>query len=255
MRVALRQFLNQVDSIERTIELRDNLVQFGLQPQSNLDPAAETLRQLVRQIGLGGMQKNLDGAVLLLAAALEQFVSDVMIAYASDLSDIVPQYADLPNAIRTWNERQTGEALSRRRRTGFTQYDRQRFVENLGKCQAGSVPYVLNGEAIALNDRNLTQNVLKDLFERLGVSDIWDVVGSTSSLNSWSGAGGSGAAISRAKNEINELIDNRNQIAHSVGSVTPGSEVIRSYVTFQRALAQSLVEGLEAYANSLRYWK
>ena len=251
MRIALRQFLRQIDSIERTIDLRDELVQFGSQSQNSSDPEAENLRLLIRQIGLSGMQPSLDGSVLLLAAAFEQFISDVIIAFASDLPDIVPLYMDLPNPIRSSNERMTGVALSRMSRTGFTQYDLLRFVDNLWNCQSGNRPYILNGEAMALNDRNLRQGALQDLFGRLGVDSIWNIVGSQPVLNSWAGPGGTGATISRAKNELNVLIDNRNQIAHSVGSVTPGPEVIRSYVRFQRALAESLVEALEGYANSL----
>ena len=250
MRVALSQFLSQVDSIERTIDLRDNLVQFGLGTRTSADTTTELLRQLVTQIGQRGLQPSLDGSVLLLAAAFEQYISDVMVAYSADLPTKIVAYSQLPDAVQSNNEQLTGEALSRRR-SRFTAYELQRFVDNLRNCHMNLTPYTLNGEAMALNDRNLNANILKNLFNRLGIVDIWDVVGSTLYLSQWYGIASSKNAVSRAKNDLNEFINNRNRIAHSVGRITPGPVVVREYLGFQRSLAESLVESLENHLNSL----
>ena len=250
MSVALREFLAQVNSIERIIDIRDNLVQFGLEPTGSLPPAALEFRQLVRQVGQLGLQPALDGSVLLLAAAFEQFVWDVMVAHATRLPRVYPRYVDLPDAVRSSNERMTGQALSRNR-SRFEDYERQLFVENLNGCHAGVTPYTLNGEAIAINERNLTVSIFNELFSRLGVKDIWDVIGSAQRLENWSGPGGADVAVSRAKNVLNEIVENRNSVAHRVGTTSLGSQVIRSYAEFERALAQSLVEGLEDYTASL----
>ena len=115
MRLALNDFLRQVRAIERTLDLRDTLVAFGQEPASNLSPSAARLHQAILQIGLAGMQPSLDGSVLLVAAAFEQFVSDVMIEYAADLPRIVPVYEDLPKAVRSANEQLTGAALDANR--------------------------------------------------------------------------------------------------------------------------------------------
>ena len=250
MYLALNEFLARVKSIEGTIDLVERLVAFGLVHPRQVNATARTLHRSVRKVGLSGIQPSLDGSVLLITAAFEQFVSDVMIAFAANLPDKILAYKDLPNAIRSANERQTGEALNRSR-PRFTEYDLQRFVENLAKCHAGEVPYVLNGEAIALNERSLRSSTLRDLFKRLGIQDIWTLVASTRTLKRWSGRGGAKAARSRAENQLNELIDNRNQIAHRVGTTTLGPQVIRSYIRFVRPLARSLVKGLENYAGSL----
>ena len=250
MQAALDDFLAQVRSIERTIELRDKLVAFGRVPSKNLDPATAVLHRSVRRIGLSGMQPSLDGSVLLIVAAFEQFVTDLIIAFTTKLPGKIPVYHELPKAIRSANERLTGEALSSRR-SRFSQYDLQQFVNNLRDCQAGVSPYVLNGEAIALADRNLNAGKLRELISRLGVQDVWTVVGATRTLKRWSGPGGAKAAESRAKNQLKELIDNRNQIAHRVGSMNLGPEVVISYIRFERALARSLAKGLEDHADSL----
>ena len=250
MKAAIDRFLFQVKSIEKTIELGDRLVKLGQAPPRRLNSTATSLRRWVREIGLSGMQPNLDGSVLLIMAAFEQFVSDAMIAFATDLPDIIPTYRDLPNGIRSANERLTGEALTRAS-SRFDEYDLQRFVKNLAYCHSGATPYVLNGEAIALNYRNLNANTLRDLMTRLGIQDIWTLMASTRALKEWSGPGGTKAAESRAKNQLKELVDNRNQISHRVGRLAPGPPVIRSYMRFVRALTRSLVKAIEDHSKSL----
>ena len=250
MDAALSQFLVQVKSIEKTIHLRDLLVSFGQDAPKNLPKQARDLRQFVKEIGLLGMQPSLEGSILLLAAAFEQFVSEVITEFVANLPYVVPAYNDLPNAVRSANERLTGEALDRRR-SRFSDYELRRFVDNLRNCQAGVEPYVLNGEAIALNERGLTPSNLRDLIRRLGLQDVWVTVASTGTLKYWSGRGGAKYTQSLATTQLRELIDTRNRIAHGLGGATVGPDVLRSYLRFERALARSLVKGLKVYASSL----
>ena len=250
MRVALNQFLAQLDSIERIVTLLGNLLEFGRLPSGTSNPVGATLHNLVRQIGQSGMQPILDGCVLLLAAAFEQFISDLMVAFVEDLPVTIPSYEDLPHAIKSANESQTGEALGNSR-ARFDEYDLRKFVKNLAECHAGMTPYALNAATIALNDRNLNSGTLRNLIGRLGVDNIWAGISSTSTLQSWSGPGGSTVAESRAQNRLNEFIKDRNQIAHSVGGATLGPQAILSVIEFKRALATSIAETLENHSNSL----
>ena len=196
------------------------------------------------------MQASLDGAVLLLAAALEQLVSDAMIAYVTNLPSIYSNYYDLPDAIRSANERFTGEALSGSSQR-FEEHELRRFVENLRNCHYGNATYTLNGEALALNSRNLTSGTLRHLISRLGIDNVWELMGPTEALKEWSGSQSDDTARSRAQNQLKELIDTRNQIAHRVGSANPGPAVVRSFLVFEKALARSLVEGLQNHVGSL----
>ena len=250
MQVALDELLVQVKSIERTTRLNEELVEFArVLPKHLLSPSASSLRRSVRQMGLTGMQPVLDGSILLLVAAFEQFVTDAIVSFSEELPKRIPAYSDLPKAIRSANEKQTGEILVQGR-SMFTVYERQYFVENLRNCQSGATPYVLNGEAIAFNRRNLRAGRLGELFVRIGLKDVWSSLGSTGSLQHWSGRGAK-VTISQAKNQLNQLILTRNQIAHRVGSTTVGPEVVRSHIRFERALARSLTKALEHYAAAL----
>ena len=249
---ALNTFLARVESIDRTIDLRDRLIVFGQDSPDGLLPAAAELHFAVRAIGQAGMQPSLDGAVLLLAAALEQFVSDLIIAFASTMPTIVPVYDHLPERLRSANENMTGEALSARGyRNRFTDYDVQRFVHNLSSCRSGIGLYALNGEVLALHGGNLNPETLVELMGRLGVPNVWPSIGSIEAMKEWSEQENANTAGNLARNQLKELIDTRNQIAHSVGSATPGPDIIRSFIRFERALSQALVGLLHDYGNSL----
>lgn len=250
MLVAHRDFLTQVRSIERTVDLTERLIAFAQVAPRHLNHEGAMLRQTVRKMGVAGLQPGLDGAILLLAAAFEKFVGDVIMEFATALPNVVPVYRDLPNAVRSANERLTGLALNGSR-SRFSDYELRSFVDNLRGCHVGSTPYVLNGAAMALNQRNVTSTVLRELIGRLGISEVWDQLGATTTLKRWSGRGGAKVAISRAQNQLNELMRNRNQIAHGVAHTTLGAEVIRNYMRFERALARSLVIALERYEASL----
>ena len=249
MLVAHSAFLAQVRSIEQTVAITEHLVAYGQAPPGRLNQSAVTLRRSVRSIGVAGMQPILDGAVLLLAAAFEQFVTAVIVEFAGNFPSVVPVYQDLPNSVRSANERYTGEALKSWRRT-FGPYNLRRFVDNLRDCQAGKTPYVLNGEAMALNLRNLNPGVLQDLMSRLGINDIWAEVSATPNLKRWSGRGGAKVAQSRAKGRLTELVRNRNRIAHGIANTTLGPEVIRDYIRFQRVLSRAMAKSIEDYAAS-----
>ena len=250
MLLAHKAFLTQVRSIEKTVDISERLVAYGQVPPGSLNQNAARLRRSVRDVGVAGMQPILDGAVLLLVAAFEQFVSAVIIELAEELPKIVPVYRDLPKSVQSANERFTGEALSRMR-SRFADYTLRRFVDNLRDCQAGKTPYVLNGEAMTLNDRNLTQGVLQDLISRLGINDIWNPVSASRPLKRWSGKGGAKVAQSRSKNRLNELVQQRNYIAHGIAHTTLGSEVIREHIRFQRVLSGALAKSIEDHASSL----
>ena len=249
MLVAHSAFLTQVRSIEQTVAITEHLVAYGQAAPGRLSQSGVTLRHSVRGVGVAGMQPILDGTILLLAAAFEQFVTAVIVEVADNFPSVVPVYQSLPNSVRSANERYTGEALQSWRRR-FGPYNLRRFVDNLRDCQAGKTPYVLNGEAMALNLRNLNPGVLQDLMSRLGINDIWAEVSATPNLKRWSGRGGAKVAQSRAKNRLAELVENRNRISHGIANTTLGPEVIRDYIRFQRVLSRSMAKSIENYADS-----
>ena len=252
MQQALSEFQSRVVAIEGTIDLRDALMTFGQVPRENLAPESATLHLLISEISELGLQPILNGSVLLLSAALEQFVADVIIAFAEDLPRIVVNYGDLPERIRNANERMTGEAISVGNfRNRFSDYVRHDLVDNLKNCQAGKVPYVLNGEALVLHNRNLNPDTLGELTGRLGIRDIWHKIGSTEALKEWATQENAEPGQAIARTRLEELIETRNQIAHGVGNANPGANIVRNFYRFESALVRSLVEVLTNYSGSL----
>ena len=252
MQHALTEFLGRVVSIERTIDLIDALLEFGQASPESVPPEGSKLHQAVGEIRRAGLQPVLNGSVLLLAAALERFVTDIIIAFSDNLPTIVSKYEDLPERIRTNNERMTGQAIGDSRyRNRFEVYELPRLIENLRNCQTGEDSYVLNGEALALHNSNLNPETLRELTGRLGIRNVWDKIGSAEALQEWAAQEGVEPGKSIASTRLDEFIKARNQIAHGGGNTNPGSGVVRNFSRFELALAKSLVEVFTNYAGSL----
>ena len=252
MQQALIEFLGRVVSIERTIDLLDPLLEFGQASPESVPPQGANLHHIVGEIRQAGLQPVLNGSVLLLAAALEQFATDIIVAFSANLPNIVSKYENLPERIRSNNERMTGQAIGDGRfRNRFEVYELPRLIENLRNCQAGKVPYTLNGEALALHNRNLNPDTLGELTGRLGIRDAWDKIGSAEALREWAAQEGVEPGKSIASTRLEEFIKARNQIAHGGGNTNPGSGVVRNFSRFESALAKSLVEVFTNYSGSL----
>ncbi len=252
MEQAHRQFLARAESIDQSIVLHDQLIAFGQVAPESVPKMGLQLHRLIRDGGQAVLQPVLNGSVLLLTAALEQFVTDIIVAFSDNLPNVVPKYEDLPERIRSYNERMTGQAIGDNRfRNRFEVYQLTRFVENLRNCQAGQIPYSLNGEALALHSSNLNPQMLSELTGRLGVEGIWDLMSSIEVLKVWSELENTQNVRTRARSQLEELIETRNHIAHRVGFANPGRDIVRSFAEFAKALAQSLVEVLTNHANSL----
>ena len=99
MQQALSEFQGRVVSIERTIDLLDALLEFGQALPESVPPEGAKLHHVVGEIRQAGLQPILNGSVLLLAAALEQFVTDIIAAFSGNLPNIVSKYENLPERI------------------------------------------------------------------------------------------------------------------------------------------------------------
>ena len=252
MQQVLIEFLGRVVSIERTIDLLEPLLEFGQASPESVPPEGAKLHNIINEIRQAGLQPILNGSVLLLAAALEQFVTNIMVSFSDILPNIISKYENLPERIRFNNERMTGQAIGDGRyRSRFEDYELPRLIENLRNCQAGEIPYVLNGEALALHNRNLNPDTLGELTGRLGIRDLWDKIGSAEALREWAKEQNIEPGKSIVSTRLTEFIETRNQIAHGLGDTSPGSNVIHNFLQFETALAKSLVEVFINYAGSL----
>ena len=252
MQQALSELLVRVESISQTIDLHDQLIAFGQAEPESVPAVGSELHRVVSEIGQSVLQPVLNGAVLLVAAAFEQFVTDTIVEFSEQLPNIVSKYEQLPERIRSNNERMTGQAIGDNRyRNRFEVYELPRFVENLRNCQIGISPYFLNGQALALHNSNLNSQTLSQLTSRLGVEGIWALLGSSEVLKEWLELDDPRDIQNSAMRSLDELIDTRNKIAHRVGVANPASNIVRRLVSFVKALAQALVAILNEYADSL----
>ena len=253
MRNVLRTFQDELARIEAYIFVSEQTIQFGSASISPDDPEVSSFHANVRAAGLRVFRTSFDGALLILAASFEQFAIGMVSRFLEMLPDHMPNYHQLPENIRESNERATGDALSGRL-PNYLQLNVGDMVQNLFNCHQGSTPYVLNSQAIAVFERNLTSRELAAFLRRIDVIHLWEQVSENASMQSWAGAIDAGSAFEKVRVKLNEFIEDRNNLAHR-GALSPsiGSSLIHEYVEYFEVLGPALVTICETRLQPLAH--
>ncbi len=251
MRDVLGAFQSELARLKSYLSLTEQVIVFGSSSAGESWPAEATnLRNKIRTFGSRGFQTSYDGALLGLSADFEQLVSDMIVDFLTALPGRVARYADLPDRIRGSNEHYTGEALSKRGR--YADLDRAKLIKNLHDCLNGIHPYLLNAEAIAIPERNLTTTELGAFVGRLGIEGFWQKMGEDVGLQRWAGTSTSGYTVPRIQAKLNDFIKDRNSVAHQGSSTASvGTTVILDYIEYFGALAPALLVVLEQYLETI----
>lgn len=116
------------------------------------------------------------------------------------------------------------------------------FAENLAaNLSANSSVERINYQCLSITEANMKPDILAELYERIGVKEIWKKIGQQALILAYLTTQDPGAAETQAKQKLTTLMDLRNSIAHpSTSIVWPASEVVRDYIKFLEVLATAL---------------
>ena len=112
MRNVLSTFQDELARIKAYILVSEQTIRFGSASISPADSEASSFQANVRSAGLRVFRTSFDGALLILAASFEQFAIGMVWRFLEVLPDHIPNYHELPENIREFNERATGDAFS-----------------------------------------------------------------------------------------------------------------------------------------------
>ena len=112
---ALDIFLEELTHLKGYLALTEEIIAFGSTSETvGLPGQIAALKVNIQTAGSRVFQFTFDGAILILAANFEQFVTNTAVRFLETLPSHVPRYEGLPERIRDSNERYTGEALTGR---------------------------------------------------------------------------------------------------------------------------------------------
>jgi len=198
--------------------------------------------------GTGSMRKRLDynTVIVTLYGLLEQLVEGLIGEYSTSLSRSAPSYADLPQKLQKAHSDLSVDLLPRLDHGKYRgRVQIHQVIANMHSCLSGGSEYILNLEALQQHSANFRADVLGQLFERLGIAQVLQKLPRYEPFSSYLNINLDDEAGSKAKTEIiyeqlDDLADRRNDVAHGVSSDILSIDLLRNRISYLTALVQSL---------------
>jgi hypothetical protein len=190
------------------------------------------------------------GTLLLYATGrFESFVRECIESAAREIGTKCGKFDSLPKTMRVSLLELTAEVMMNPRKYGHAENGVRAFVRRLA---AGYVAITqddpVNFECISVTDANMRPDILKEICERIGISDIWASMSAQAPMMKFFGNMDAGAVKKEAQSKLNEMMDDRNSIAHPAGTTTfPSSDKVSNYVSFLRDLCTVLESVVETH--------
>lgn len=238
---------NDLLSFISGIELERRL----LAATTNDPPTSETERiagQIRLNSGTGSMKKRLDynTVIVTLYGLFEQLVEGLIGEYSTSLSRSAPFYADLPEKLQKAHSDMSVELLPRLDHSKYRgRVQTHQVIANMHSCLSGESEYKLNLEALQQHSANFRSDVLGQLFERLGIKQVLQKLPRYEPFFSYLNTNLNDESGSLAKTEIiyeqlDDLADRRNDVAHGVSSDILSIDILRNRISYLTALVESL---------------
>lgn len=102
-------------------------------------------------------------------------------------------------------------------------------------------PGEINHRCLSITSENMRASVIKDLFGRLGVKDIWQRIGQNAQVQVYLEMTDANQVSSACQSRLNQAMDRRNSFAHSGDSITwPSADELRALFAFLTELARAI---------------
>lgn len=216
------------------------------------DPPTSESESIAAEIrlnsGTGSMKKRLDynTVIVTLYGLFEQLVEGLIGEYSTNLSKSAPSYTDLPQKLQKAHSDMSVELLPRLDHSKYRgRVQIHQVIANMHSCLSGESEYMLNLEALQQHSANFRSDVLGQLFERLGITQVLQRLPRYEPFSSYLNINLDDEAGSLAKTEIiyeqlDDLADRRNDVAHGVSSDILSIDLLRNRISYLTALVQSL---------------
>ena len=175
-------------------------------------------------------------------AAYEEFSRDLIVRAADHISANVGPYDSLWEEMRREHIFRTGQAMETiHQPLEHYAFDYHQLCTNIGGCIPGRPNFKLNSDALALIRGALTPDNLEKIIKRLSVSFNWDMIVSHGPLKACFQARGTRDLANQVRAYLEDIVKNRNRIAHSTSLVAEIGEVqVREQFRFVEALCHAL---------------
>lgn len=191
------------------------------------DPYIKTVAQRALQSRIPDLGMIYNGLFIQSCAAFEDFMRDFIEMIGLCSQNKYENYDDLPEPLKTRNVIATGKLLSNYGdKPKGRPIDFNIIIKSIGTCIEGSKSYQLNAEAFSSSIKNCSSEALRNYFSYVGFSgNIWDKVSKRKNIKRIFKSKGTRETRKLLFEKIDEIVGERNKIAHSVGRYLNSGEL------------------------------
>jgi hypothetical protein len=177
---------------------------------------------------------------LYLAGRFEYFVRQTVELIAGEIASRATSFGDLPDQLRNELKMRTLDIAQEPRRYGYDEIGADALLQSLVTAKRTTVgPLNISTEVLGITEANMKDRVLADLMKRVGLKEFWKDVGKQADIKLLLDTQTDGETTAAAQNRLNEIMEERNQVAHPTASTSfPDPDKVLGAAVFLRELAK-----------------
>lgn len=189
--------------------------------------------------------------VLYLGGRFEDYIRSQFEALCDTLASKCNSYDRLPKEMRSTLITMTAKVMESPRKYGHAEKGVENFVRTLAaNLSDKSKLDAVNVRCLSITDGNMRSEVLAELFARIGIKDIWKMVGEQTAVKTHFETEDSVKCASQVINKLNGFMETRNGIAHPSGNVNwPNEAMVLRYIEYFDVIANAIADSIRYYGT------
>jgi hypothetical protein len=197
----------------------------------------------------------LSGSLLLyLCGRFEYFFKTQVELTAEAIAENCAAFNQLPRKLQESLIKLTAKAAQNSNKYGYDAIQVRGFINILSEnFLADAGLNQINSNCIALTESNMRPSLIQDLLTRVNVKKFWSELGKQHRMKQCLETREDNATAEAAKSLLNEIMDERNAVAHPTAStVFPDVSKVLRYVQFLRVVGSEGVGVIQVTVNAFQ---
>jgi len=255
LEIAYEDFVADIRRIEHLVEMIRSIKKFGASDIDRAEGEKSEVWEEANALLIQSKERRTDlpimtGSLLMyMAGRFEYFVRQLVEITAEEMASSVDSYQKLPDKFRNHLKSQTIEVLQNPRRYGCDDLIADGYLKDFSTLLDGSYDATkVSVSLLSITDANLKSRVLADIAKRLGIETVWKDIGKQALMKLALETASDGETTKEAQVKLDELMEERNSLAHPTGDMTfPSPEKLLEDAKFLSALGQAIRDLFRVY--------
>lgn len=254
--IVLSDFKSDVERVENLLTLTKLFRDFGASKALENEPAWKEALDLhkaseARRTDLPILAGSL---LLYLTGRFEYCVRQIVEAMVDDIVSKTDNYQCLPHQIRKSIKQKTLEIAQNPKKYGHDEITSEAILESFVLNIKGTGQgLTVKSEVLSITDANMRPAVLQDLLKTVGLTEFWRDMGRQANIKIALEKSIDQEAAIEAQSRLNEIMEERNQIAHPTNTTQfPDADKVLKVAEFLKVLSSNTVDLSKVYLSSYR---